>query len=151
MGNIAWEESKRENTARKPHLELAALKEKQESDKKAGGPQHLYGLVAPAWLARQSVVPEPTARQSEKAGGPQHYGVTVHRAIVNNVTRRGPWPATLAPINALCHYGAPSRASACGATEWCNRATHTGATKRVRFANTFFRLVLKYCLKKIKF
>jgi hypothetical protein len=117
MGNRVWEESKRENTARKLHLELAGLKEKQESDKKAGGLQHLYGLVAPAWLARQSVMPEPTARQGEKAGGPQHSGATARCARVNGVTRRGPWSATPAPVNALCHCGAPSRASACGATE----------------------------------
>jgi hypothetical protein len=48
MRNRAWEESKRENTTRKSHLELAGLKEKEERDEKAGGLQHLYGLITPA-------------------------------------------------------------------------------------------------------
>jgi hypothetical protein len=38
-------------------------------------------------------------------------------ARVDGVTRRGPWSATPAPVNALRHRGAPSRASAYGVTE----------------------------------
>jgi hypothetical protein len=114
MKNRAWEESKRENTARKPHLELARLKEKEERDEKAGGLRHLYGLVAP----------ESMARQGGAHGPPRQLRSTPY--------------ATVAPLVAPSHVARQSDAV----------ATRTGATKMVRFANIFFRLVLKYCLKK---